>query len=92
MSEKTRTVLTPTKRQIPVLLPDRAGVNRTRLEGGGRNQPSVGTSATGHGLRLSARATGLKRTQSGVSLEDDAERGEGGMRREGSMHHPVSIQ
>ena len=75
--------------------PDRADVNRMRLGGGRQRQLSVGTSATGHGLHLSARATGLKGTWSGESLEDDAERGvggEGGMRSEGSTHYPVSIQ
>ena len=37
-------------------------------------------------MRLSARETGLTGTWSGESLEDGAERGEGGRHREGSMH------
>ena len=45
-----------------------------------------GTSATGHGLHVAERATGLTRTYSGVSLEDGAERSEGSMHREASMH------
>ena len=44
-----------------IMLPDRADVNRRRLGGLGQKQPSE-TSATGHGLHLSARATGLKGT------------------------------
>ena len=43
-------------------------------------------SATGHGLNLSARETGLTGTWSRESLEDGAERGEGGMQRERGMH------
>ena len=68
------------------ILPDRPDANRRKLGGAGQKQPSVRTSATGHGLHLSARATGLKGAKSGKSSEDEAERGEG------SMHHPVSIQ
>ena len=66
-----------------IIFPDRADISRRRLGGRGREQPSVGTSATGHGLHLSARDTG---TQSGESLEDSAEHGEGGRHRERSMH------
>ena len=68
-------------------IPDRADASRRwRLGGRGREQPSVGTSATGHGLHLSARKTGLTGTWSGESLEDGAERGEDGRHRERSMH------
>ena len=54
--------------------------------GGGREQTSVGTGAARHGLHLSARETGLAGTWSGESLEDGAERGEGGRHRERTMH------
>ena len=72
---------------MPVLhlFPDRADASR-RLGGRGREEPSVGTSATGHGLHLSARETGLTGTYSGESLEDGAERGEGSRHFERSMH------
>ena len=42
-----------------IIFPDRADASRGRLGGRGREQPSVGTSATGHGLHLSARETRL---------------------------------
>ena len=45
-----------------IIFPDRADASRRRLGGRGREQPSVGTSATGHGLHLSERETGLTRT------------------------------
>ena len=44
-----------------IIFPDRADASRRRL-GGRREQPSVGTSATGHGLHLSARETELTGT------------------------------
>ena len=69
-----------------IIFPDRADASRRRLGGRGREQPSVGTSATGHGLHLSGRETGLTGTWSGERLEDGAERGEGGNHRERSMH------
>ena len=37
-------------------------------------------------MHVAERATGLTRTYSGVSLEDGAERSEGSMHREASMH------
>ena len=49
-------------------------------------QPSVGTSATGHGLHLSVRATGLTGKYRGESVKDGAERGDGGMHREDRIH------
>ena len=64
-----------------ILFPGGADLSRLRgceLEA---EQTSVGTSATGHGLHLSARATGL----TALKL---APRGEGGMHRSGSMHEP----
>ena len=42
--------------------PDKADLSRSRLRGGGREQPSVGASATGNGLLVSSRATRLKGT------------------------------
>ena len=69
-----------------IIRPDRADLTRSRLRAGGREQPSVGTSATGHGLHGAERATGLTGTQNGGSLEDGAERIDGSMHREGSMH------
>ena len=65
---------------------DRADLTRSWLPARGREQPRVGTSATGHGLHLAARATGLTGTQNGGSLEDGAECSEGGMHREACMH------
>ena len=51
------------KKTCPVIiLPERADAGRRRLGGRGREQPSVGTSATGHGLHLSAREMGLTGT------------------------------
>ena len=44
-----------------IIFPDRADTSR-RLGGRGREQPSIGTSATGHGLHLPARETGLTGT------------------------------
>ena len=61
-----------------------------QIEVASREQPSVGTSATGHGLHLAARTTGLTGTQNEGSLEDGAECSEGSMHREGSMHARVS--
>ena len=72
-----------------IIFPDSAIASRRRLGSRGREQPSVGTSATGHVLHLSARETGLTGltgTWSGESLEDGAERSEVGMHRERSMH------
>ena len=43
-------------------------------------------SATGHGLHLSARQMRLPGSWGGGSLEDGAERGEGGRHRVRSMH------
>ena len=45
-----------------IIFADRADASRRRLEGRGRDQPCVGTSAAGHGLHLSARETGLTGT------------------------------
>ena len=45
--------------QSGIIRLDRADLSRPRLRAGGREQPSVGTSATGHGLHLAAGATGL---------------------------------
>ena len=82
-----RTVFTWDKKTYPgILFPDRANASRRRLACRGREQPSVGTSATGHGLHLSVRTTGLTGTEIGESLEDGAEGGEGGRHRERSMH------
>ena len=69
-----------------IIFPDREDASRRRPGGRGQEQPSVGTSATGHGLHLSARETGFIGTESGESLEDGAEPGEGGRHRERSMH------
>ena len=69
-----------------IIFPDRADGSRLRLGGRDREQPSVDTSATGHGLLLSHRETGLTGTWSGESLEDGAEHGEGGRHRERSMY------
>ena len=69
-----------------MIFPNRADASKRRLGGRGRERPSVGTSATGHGLHLSTRETGLTGTWSRESLEDGAEGGEGGMHRERSMH------
>ena len=63
------------------IFPDKADVSRSRACEREANQPSVGTSSTGHGLHLSARGKGLTGTQGGKSLEDGTERGEGGMTR-----------
>lgn len=41
---------------------DRADLSRSRLRDGGREQPGVGMSATGHGSHLASRATGLTGT------------------------------
>ena len=68
------------------MFPDRADASRRRLRGRGREQPSVGTSATGHVLHLSARETRLTGIWSGESLEGGARRGEGGRHRERSTH------
>ena len=43
-----------------IIFPDRADASRRRLGGRGREQPRVGTSATGHGLHASAQETGSK--------------------------------
>ena len=54
------------KRQNPgIIFPDRADASRRRLRGRGREQPSVRTSATGHGLHLFSPETGLTGTYSG---------------------------
>ena len=45
-----------------VIVPDKEDANRRRLGGRGREQLSLGTSATGHGLHLSALETGLTGT------------------------------
>ena len=45
-----------------IFFSDRADAGWRRLGGRVREQPSVGTSATGHGLHLSARETGLTGT------------------------------
>ena len=45
-----------------IVFPDKADASRRRLGGRGKEQPSVGTSATGHGLHLTARETGLTGT------------------------------
>ena len=74
------------KRQPGVIFADRADASGRRLGRRGREQLNVGTSATGHGLHLSARETGLTETYSGESLEDGADRGEGGRHRVRSMH------
>ena len=42
-----------------IIFADIVDACRRRLGGRGREQPSVGTSATGHGLHLSAREAGL---------------------------------
>ena len=87
MCPNVRTFLFLNQKTHPgIIFPDRADASRRKLGGRGREQPSVGTSATGHGLQLSARKTGLTGTQNGESLEDGAKRGEGGRHRERSMH------
>ena len=48
-----------------IIRPDRADLSGWKLRVGGREQPSVGTSATGHGLNIGARATGLTGTERG---------------------------
>ena len=53
------------KTYLGTILPDRANADRSRLEGRGREQPSVGTSDTGHGLNLFAWETRLKGTERG---------------------------
>ena len=45
--------------QSGIIRPDKADLSRWRSRAGGREHPSVGTSATGHGLHLAAGATGL---------------------------------
>ena len=45
-----------------VIFSDRVNASRRMLGGRGRKQPGFGTSATGHGLYLSARETGLTGT------------------------------
>ena len=52
--------------QSGIIRPDRADLSRSRLRAGGRERPSVETSATGHGLHLSAGAAELTGTYSGV--------------------------
>ena len=69
-----------------IIFLDKVDASRVRLGGRGRRQPNVGTSATRRRLHLSARETGLTGTSRGQSLEDGAERGEGGRHRERSMH------
>ena len=69
-----------------IIFPDRADASKRRLGGRGREQPSVGMSTTRHGLRVSARETGLTKTYRGERLDNVAERGEGGRYRERSMN------
>ena len=47
---------------LGIIFPNRADASRRRLGGRGREQPSVGTSTTEHGLHLSAWETGLTGT------------------------------
>ena len=51
-----------TKTDPGIIVPATADVSRRRLGAGGRKQPGVGTSATGHGLHPSARETGFTET------------------------------
>ena len=58
-----RTVFTYKIKLHPgILFPDRAGASKRTLGRRGREQPSVETIATGHGLHLSERETGLTGT------------------------------
>ena len=48
--------------QSGIVRPERVDLNRSRLRAGGQEQPSVGMSATGHGMNVAAGATRLTRT------------------------------
>ena len=77
---------TRTKKTYPgIMFPDSADASKRSLGRTGREQLSLGASATGHGLHFSARETGLTWTYGGESLEDGAQRGEGGRHGERSM-------
>ena len=48
--------------QSGIVRPERVDLSRSRLRAGGQEQPSVGMSATGHGMNVAAGATRLTRT------------------------------